>query len=48
MDKKMYLEPEMEIVNLQIEGMLCLSGGGMDEETGEAGKDPEPGDGDDF
>ena len=44
----MYLEPEMEVLDLKLQGMLCASGGGMDEETGEAEKDPVPGDGDDF
>ena len=34
----MYLEPEMEVVNLKLEGMLCTSGegGDMDPDTGEA------------
>ena len=41
MDKKMYFEPEMEVINLQLEGMLCVSGGDIDDETGEAPFDPE-------
>ena len=32
MDKKMYFEPEMEVVELKLQGMLCVSGG---EEGGE-------------
>ena len=40
MDKKMYFEPEMEVINLKLEGMLCASGD-VDEETGEAPFDPE-------
>lgn len=40
MDKKMYFEPEMEVINLKIEGMLCTSGTDIDEETGEAPFDP--------
>jgi hypothetical protein len=40
MDKKMYFEPEMEVINLKLQGMLCASGD-IDEETGEAPFDPE-------
>ena len=36
MDKKMYFEPEMEVINLKLQGMLCASGTDVDEETGEA------------
>ena len=36
MDKKMYFEPEMEVINLKLQGMLCTSDGDIDEETGEA------------
>ena len=32
----MYFEPEMEVLELQLQGMLCVSGGDIDEETGEA------------
>ena len=39
MDKKMYFEPEMEVINLKLQGMLCASGD-VDEETGEAPFDP--------
>ena len=35
MDKKMYFEPEMEVIDLKLQGMLCASGD-IDEETGEA------------
>ncbi len=42
MDKKMYFEPEMEVLELQLQGMLCTSDpDGMDEETGEGNFDPE-------
>ena len=36
----MYFEPEMEVINLQLEGMLCVSGGDIDDETGEAPINP--------
>ncbi len=38
MDKKMYFEPEMEVINLKLQGMLCVSGD-PDEDSGEAPKD---------
>ena len=31
MDKKIYFEPEMEVVNLKLQGMLCGSPSGTDE-----------------
>ena len=40
MDKKMYFEPEMEVINLKLQGMLCASGD-PDEDSGEAPKDDE-------
>jgi len=37
MDKKMYFEPEMEVINLKLQGMLCGSPtGDPDEDSGEA------------
>ena len=39
MDKKLYFEPELEVVDLELSGMLCASGdetqqgGGENEET---------------
>jgi len=43
MDKKMYFEPEMEVIDLELQGMLCASpgSGDVDPETGEAPFDPE-------
>ena len=39
MDKKMYFEPEMEVVNLKLQGMLCGSPlPDPDEDSGEAPK----------
>ena len=35
MDKKMYFEPEMEVFDLKLQGMLCASDG-VDEEGGPA------------
>jgi hypothetical protein len=44
MDKKNYFEPEMEVINLKLQGMLC---GSPIKEDGEADKDDsEGGDGD--
>ncbi len=40
----MYFEPEMEVINLKLQGMLC----GSIDEDGEAGKDKEEGGDDDF
>ena len=37
MDKKMYFEPEMEVVELKLQGMLCVSGD-PDEDSGESPK----------
>ena len=31
MDKKFYFEPELEVVDLELSGMLCASGDGTDE-----------------
>ena len=39
MDKKMYFEPEMEVINLKLQGMLCGSPlPDPDEDSGEAPK----------
>ena len=47
MEKRNYLEPEIEV--LLIETTALLSGSGViDENGGEAGKDPNPGSGDDY
>ena len=35
MDKKFYEMPEIEVVELKLQGMLCASGDGIDEGTGE-------------
>jgi hypothetical protein len=45
MDKKMYFEPEMEVINLKLQGMLCASGD-IDEDDGSApsGDGSNPGD----
>jgi hypothetical protein len=39
MDKKNYFEPEMEVINLKLQGMLCASGG-VDDEGGAAAELP--------
>ena len=41
MDKKMYFEPETEVIDLKLTNMLCASPGDIDEETGESPFDPE-------
>ena len=46
MDKKMYFEPEMEVIDLMLQGMLCASD--IDDEGGEANLDPTEGGQDDF
>jgi hypothetical protein len=42
MDKKNYFEPEMEVINLKLQGMLCASGVDIDEDDDSAptGEDP--------
>ena len=42
MDKKNYFEPEMEVLNLKLQGMLCASGTDIDEDDDSAptGEDP--------
>lgn len=47
MDKKMYFEPEMEVIDLKLQGMLCASDGSIDED-GQSGKSDEEGGDDDF
>lgn len=39
MEKKNYFEPEMEVIDLKLQGMLCASGD-IDEDGGEAGDFP--------
>ena len=34
MDKKNYFEPEMEVINLKLQGMLCGSPSDPDEDAG--------------
>jgi len=46
MDKKLYFEPEMEVVDLQLEGMLCTSDGSVAEDGGTTQDEEEGGDGD--
>jgi hypothetical protein len=46
MDKKMYFEPEMEVIDLKLQGMLCASD--IDETGGEANLDPTEGGQDEF
>ena len=41
MDKKMYFEPETEVIDLKLTNMLCASPGDIDEETGESPFDPD-------
>ena len=36
MDKKNYFEPEMEVINLKLQGMLCASGTDVDEDDDSA------------
>ena len=40
----MYFEPEMEVINLKLQGMLC----GSVDEDGKAGQDEEEGEASDF
>ena len=40
MDKKMYFEPEMEVINLKLQGMLC--GSDVDDTDGGAATDLGP------
>ena len=44
MDKKNYFEPEMEVIDLKLQGMLCASGSGqdVDENGGDASMDDTP------
>jgi len=39
MDKKMYFEPEMEVINLKLQGMLC---GSPDDQDGGPASDLGP------
>ena len=47
MDKKMYFEPEMEVIDLKLQGMLCTSDGSVDEDGGTT-QDETPGEDGDF
>ena len=47
MSKKNYFEPEMEVLELELQGFLCASDGSISED-GESNKDDEEGGDDDF
>ena len=47
MDQKMYFEPEMEVIDLKLQGMLCTSDGSVDEDGGTT-QDETPGEDGDF
>ena len=36
MDKKNYFEPEMEVIDLKLQGMLCASGTDIDDDDNSA------------